>query len=101
MIKLIRRPENPIILPSLTSSWETSGAFNGSVIKNGEDFHIVYRALSEKKLHHGIDMHFSTIGYAKSLDGIHFGEFRNIIEPMEEWELYGCEDPRVTKIDDT
>src|SRR5258706_2904289 len=101
MIKLIRRPENPIILPSLTSPWEASGAFNGSVIINGEDFHIVYRALSEKSLHHGIDMHLSTIGYAKSTDGIHFGEFRNLIMPEEEWELYGCEDPRVTKIDDT
>jgi predicted GH43/DUF377 family glycosyl hydrolase len=38
----------------------------------------------------------STIGKALSLDGRHFQNRRQFIVPEEEWEKYGCEDPRVT-----
>ncbi len=44
----------------------------------------------------------SHIGYAESIDGIHF-ERRDtpLIAPTESFDMFGCEDPRVTKIDDT
>jgi predicted GH43/DUF377 family glycosyl hydrolase len=41
----------------------------------------------------------SSIGRSESPDGIHFKEHRKFIAPEESWERYGCEDPRVTKID--
>ena len=46
-------------------------------------------------------MKLSTIGIAESGDSIHFRKRRQIITPSEVWDRYGCEDPRITKIDDT
>jgi predicted GH43/DUF377 family glycosyl hydrolase len=57
---------------------------------------MVYRALSSPKLHNGVNMEVSSIGYAKSSDGINFTDRKILIEPVEEWEAYGCEDPRIT-----
>ena len=42
----------------------------------------------------------STVGYALSTDGIHFKNHREFIKPEYGWEQFGCEDPRVTKMDD-
>ena len=36
------------------------------------------------------------IGIGKSKDGRHFEKRAPFITPVEEWEKYGCEDPRVT-----
>ncbi len=95
MIALKRHPENPILTPTDTI-WEHEGTFNGCVaIENGV-FHMVYRGLSSKIRNQGIDMNVSSIGYAKSSDGIHFGEHRQLITPTEDWESYGVEDPRIT-----
>ena len=38
----------------------------------------------------------SVIGIGKSKDGIHFEDRNPLIVPKEEWEKFGCEDPRVT-----
>jgi predicted GH43/DUF377 family glycosyl hydrolase len=40
----------------------------------------------------------STIGYALSSDGIHFRNRHQFIKPEYNWEQFGCEDPRVTKM---
>jgi len=40
--------------------------------------------------------HLSVVGFADSLDGIHFENRRKLIGPTENWEQFGCEDPRVT-----
>jgi predicted GH43/DUF377 family glycosyl hydrolase len=40
----------------------------------------------------------STIGYALSTDGIHFKNRRQFIKPEYDWEKFGCEDPRITRI---
>jgi predicted GH43/DUF377 family glycosyl hydrolase len=39
------------------------------------------------------------VGYALSSDGIHFKDRRQFIKPEYDWERFGCEDPRVTKMD--
>ena len=39
----------------------------------------------------------SVIGHAISNDGKHFSDREELIVPQEEWEKYGCEDPRVSK----
>ncbi len=97
MIKLDRFPDNPILLPSSKNSWEEKAAFNGCVVKEKDKFHLVYRALSSSRLHQGFNMEVSSVGYAESLDGIHFAGNRQLIKPELEWELYGCEDPRITR----
>lgn len=96
MIQLQRIPENPILSPDPNHPWEAIGAFNGCVAKGPDGYHMVYRAQSSEQQHEGVTMRLSTIGYAHSDDGIHFGEHRQLIVPTEEWERYGCEDPRIT-----
>lgn len=100
MIKLTRVVENPILLPSSKNDWEKKAAFNGSVIKENNKFHLLYRALSFSRPYHNFDMEVSSIGYAESLDGVHFTNNRQFIKPEFEWEVFGCEDPRVTKLND-
>ncbi|MDB5224434.1 MAG: hypothetical protein JWO43_56 [Candidatus Adlerbacteria bacterium] len=93
---VIRRSEhNPLISPVSDRQWESRGTFNGSPIKRGAVTHLLYRALSRPDAlmsPGGV----SSIGKALSLDGEHFQNRRQFITPEEEWEKYGCEDPRVT-----
>ncbi len=96
MATLTRIPENPILSPNPEHDWENAGAFNGCVVFAEGKYHMVYRALSEKKVLNGIEMEVSTVGYAESDDGVHFTGHRQLITPQEEWEKYGCEDPRIT-----
>jgi predicted GH43/DUF377 family glycosyl hydrolase len=99
MATLTRVPENPIITPDPNLEWEKEGAFNGCVVFANGKYHMVYRAISSKKMQHGIEMKVSTVGYATSDDGINFSDHKQIIVPEEDWEIYGCEDPRITFID--
>ncbi len=96
MTNLTRTAENPILVPDDKLEWEKGGAFNGCVVVRDGVYHMVYRALSSPKLQSGVDMQVSSIGYASSTDGVHFGEHKLLISPSEEWEKYGCEDPRIT-----
>ena len=38
----------------------------------------------------------SIIAIGESKDGTHFENRRPFIEPKEDWDKFGCEDPRVT-----
>lgn len=99
MIALQRLDQNPILEPNPQNEWEHDGAFNGSVTYVNGVYHMVYRALSSTIDHQGQHMQVSSVGYAKSEDGVHFTEHRQLICPAEEWEKYGCEDPRITYMD--
>ncbi len=100
MANLQRVLQNPILKPNPANSWEQEGAFNGCVARGPDGYyHMVYRAFSAHKLQNGVNMNVSSIGYARSEDGITFSGQRQIIEPTEDWEIYGCEDPRITFID--
>jgi len=99
MTALSRASENPILTPNIDNEWEHDGAFNGCVVFAEGTYHMVYRAFSATKKQNGINMQVSSIGYAKSQDGIHFSDNRLLISPTEDWEIYGCEDPRITYID--
>jgi beta-1,2-mannobiose phosphorylase / 1,2-beta-oligomannan phosphorylase len=98
MINLKRATENPLISPNKDNEWESVGAFNGCVVFVDGVYHMVYRALSDTKNLHGVDLQVSSIGYARSTDGIRFGERQKLISPTEDWEKFGCEDPRITYI---
>ena len=101
MLKLQRSFENPILSPETKNKWEYTAAFNPSVWKDPTGFKMVYRALSSKIPIFNTETDVSTIGYADSPDPIHFVNRKQLIIPEYDWEKYGCEDPRITKIGDT
>lgn len=100
MLKFQRSPNNPILEPRKDVSWEAQAAFNGCPVKNNEAIHLFYRALSFSQPFQDQHMEVSTIGHAFSEDGTHFSERKQFIAPVESWERYGCEDPRVTYFED-
>ena len=97
-----RSEENPILTPNRSNSWETEAVFNGCPIKKGDTTYLLYRALSLPHYHTLAqrELTVSDIGIAESNDGFHFSNRRRFIIPEHPWERFGCEDPRVTKIDD-
>jgi predicted GH43/DUF377 family glycosyl hydrolase len=88
---------NPILSPVGTNDWESLMVYNCGAIYLAGKIHILYRARAT------IDG-VSRIGYASSSDGYHIDErldgpvFRP--DPDEELESLGCEDPRLTQIED-
>ena len=95
MFVIKRTEDNPILVPTRDHHWEASATFNMSVVKRGKNIYGLYRAISSKDSLRTPDK-ISTIGIAKSSDGLHFDNRKQFIEPEEEWEKFGCEDPRVT-----
>ena len=114
---LDRFPGNPILRPNPQNSWETKAVFNPAALYEGGKVHILYRAIGESDV--------SVLGYASSLDGLHIHERldKPAYIPREPFEgvnppypqpatgtpgsyisggggMGGCEDPRITKIDD-
>ena len=80
------------------NSYEAYAAFNGCPIKTGKTLTMFYRAQAEPESYQGNRFSLSSIGKAVSRDGTHFNVKSQFIVPEETWERYGCEDPRVTKI---
>ena len=95
MFVVKRSHHNPILVPEKDHYWEAFATFNMSVVKKGRMFYGVYRAISAADRMYTPGQ-LSTIGIGKSKDGAHFDERFPFIVPMEEWEKYGCEDPRIT-----
>ena len=97
MFAVFRSPKNPFISPSRAHSFEAIGAFNPSVVAQGKEVHVFYRAMAEPDDLRTPGRGFSTIGYAKSTDnGLTYGSHNQIISAKETWEGFGCEDPRAT-----
>lgn len=93
-MKLKRHKQNPLLEPIQGSKWESGAVFNcGTVYKNGQ-IHMLYRAIGE------YDNYISRLGYAVSKDGVNFKRNNKpIFEPIEIYEKWACEDPRITEID--
>ena len=65
--RLERHALNPVIKPLSHRDWETIGTFNPAAVKDNDGFvHLLYRAIGNDGL--------SRIGYAKSSDGMNFGD---------------------------
>lgn len=110
-VQLQKHITNPILSPQLENKWEAFNTFNPAAVEAGGKVHILYRA-------QGFD-YVSTVGYAASYDGytIHERHPEPIFTPSQEFErnptatasydfmsgggFGGCEDPRVTLLDDT
>ena len=86
---IIREKDNPILVPE--KKWEKKGAFNPSVIKKREGYVMAYRAVDEEGR--------SSVGVAESSDGLVWTNKRQLVIASEEWDKYGCEDPRITKME--
>lgn len=94
MIKVKRYIGNPILKPNTENLWENHAAFNPSPITFDGKTYLLYRAEG------GADKNFlSTIGIAESVDRVNFTNRRQFIKNEFDFEKYGCEDPRVTKVD--
>ena len=110
-----RFEQNPIIVPRHTNAWESKATFNAAAIHDGEKVHLIYRAIGSDDV--------SVLGYASSTNGFEIderltkpvyskrGSFKKVGEQMIPhsgvpyssgggWNG-GCEDPRLTCIDDT
>ncbi|MFH1705462.1 MAG: hypothetical protein ABH867_00975 [Patescibacteria group bacterium] len=111
--QLFKPKENPILSPKKENSWEAFNTFNPAAVYESDKVHILYRA-------QGYD-YISVVGYAVSKDGIHIDgrlDYPVFIptQPFEDSKgisakevdrffvsgggYGGCEDPRLTKIDD-
>jgi predicted GH43/DUF377 family glycosyl hydrolase len=89
-----RYPGNPILKPIPEHNWESKLVFNAAAISMGKNIHILYRAIGNDGI--------SRLGYARTSDGFHIDErlTNPIFEPTVEIESHGCEDPRLTLIED-
>jgi len=101
MFTLTRSEHNPILSPVKDHPWEAAAAFNGCPIMKGKKTVMVYRAMSEPDLLREEHVRTSVIGRAISDDGNFYNERKVFISNDREFDYYGCEDPRVTKIGDT
>ena len=107
--------QNPLIAPLVNNFWESKATFNPAAVYEKNKVHIIYRAIGDDDV--------SVLGYASSSDGAHFDTRHPepVYIPRESFELGGhhpmpkhgdyspfasggggsggCEDPRITKID--
>ncbi len=95
-----RFEKNPILTPNKDQSWEAEAVFNGCPVKKGSKTFLLYRAVSLPHYHSvaKTKLTVSDIGIAESRDGANFSNRRRFIVPEYEWERFGCEDPRITKL---
>ena len=92
-MQLQRYTGNPILKPKREHPWEARAVFNGAAVYHNRLFHMLYRAVAPNLV--------STIGYAVSQDGFDWLRLdRPVLEPANEFETKGVEDPRITRIDD-
>ncbi|KXG74249.1 1,4-beta-mannosyl-N-acetylglucosamine phosphorylase [Fervidicola ferrireducens] len=105
MIRLKRLSEKPVLLPNPEHEWEKCAVFNCAVLYENGYFHLFYRAsnnafkLDTPKPEEKYKF-VSSIGYAKSADGIHFERFDEpVLVGSTEQEAWGIEDPRITKLE--
>lgn len=91
---------NPILKPRPEHAWEARAVFNPAALRLDGRVHLLYRAMA-------LDGS-SCFGYAASADGVHF-DVRSptpVYVPRETFESRlrpgnsGCEDPRLTVLDD-
>lgn len=112
-LTLAKQPNNPIVSPNWHNAWEAWQTFNPAALFAKGKVRILYRALGQDGI--------SRLGYAASRDGIHINErssqpaydaptiaSENDASLLYETIAYnsgggfaGCEDARITRINDT
>lgn len=89
-----RFQSNPILEPIVTHEWESRRVFNAAAFLADKRIHILYRAMGNDGI--------SRLGYAATSDGYYINERLPfpVFEPINNAEKNGCEDPRLTLLDD-
>jgi predicted GH43/DUF377 family glycosyl hydrolase len=93
MLKLSKFEGNPIIVPRKDKDWEVGGTFNPGAVSNNDEIHILYRAVDGEQI--------SRLGYAQTRNGTEM-TYRSpepVMNSSGDNEEFGCEDPRITKLD--
>jgi len=91
MLKFDDYPGNPVIPPDESSG--VKGRYNPAVIVVDGVFYLFYRQVMTS------DKITGRIYLTKSRDGVNFtGEPELVIYPEYDYEIYGCEDPRIVKV---
>lgn len=98
MFTLNRFEYNPLLSPNKSHPWEAYAAFNGCPAKVGKKRFLVYRAMSEPDEFREPHISISVVASASSTDGALYSDRSVLVAPTEEYDHYGCEDPRVTKL---
>jgi predicted GH43/DUF377 family glycosyl hydrolase len=90
--KLTRCGGNPVITPDDGQGWEVGGTFNPAAATADGVIHLLYRAVDAQGT--------SRLGYARSYDGedVSSRSAKPVLEPSASWEEFGCEDPRITRL---
>ncbi|MBU6214910.1 hypothetical protein KGM48_03685 [Patescibacteria group bacterium] len=96
MFVIRRSSHNPIIAPQRERPWEAMATFNPSAVRTPEGVRVFYRALGDPDALQTPMQGISSIGTAFAEDGIHFHSREQVIAPEAPWDIFGCEDPRVT-----
>ncbi len=96
MFVIRREAHNPILSPRHEHPWEAVATFNPSAVRTDGGVRLYYRALGNPDALQTPTAGLSTIGTAFAEDGVHFHSRQQVIVPQESWDVFGCEDPRVT-----
>ncbi len=96
MFVIRREPHNPILAPQRERPWEALATYNPSAVRTEGGVRIFYRALGNPDALQTPHAGLSSIGTAFANDGVHFSSRQQVIVPQESWDVFGCEDPRVT-----
>src|SRR3990172_124164 len=95
MFVVKKSEDNPILIPDKDHYWEEFASFNLCPVKHGKTIYGLYRAISAADTLQN-PRQMSVIGIAESKDGMHFKNRAPFITPAENWDKFGCEDPRTT-----
>ncbi len=99
MFNVNQSKNNPLLHPYKRNNWEEVSACNGCPIKYRNKIYLLYRAIANPDQVKSPKLFESTIGIAKQKGKNKFNDRKQFIIPENDWEYYGCEDPRITKID--
>lgn len=98
MFKLTRYEKNPILEPIQEHHWETKMVFNCAAVYKNNKIYLIYRGRGEDMAE---NIPISRLGLAIfKKDGITLEKRykKPIFEPGTWYEIAGCEDPRITKL---
>lgn len=91
---LKRSSKNPILSAQPNLSWCNKKVYNPAIYKDGDLYRMLFRGVGNEWISH--------LGLAESTDGVLFRvDPLPVLSPMHQWEVRGCEDPRMVRIDDT
>ncbi|OGG62279.1 hypothetical protein A3C19_03580 [Candidatus Kaiserbacteria bacterium RIFCSPHIGHO2_02_FULL_54_22] len=102
MFVIRREQHNPILAPQRERPWESVATYNPSAVRlpaqagTKDGVRLFYRALGSPDALQTPTAGLSSIGTAFAEDGAHFQSRQQVIAPLESWDAFGCEDPRVT-----